>query len=60
MGKQSKLKKMRKSGQEESIDRPPEPVDCDRFVQDIEKQGYSIERIQRAPEVPTKRTEPQV
>jgi hypothetical protein len=60
MGKQSKLKKMRKSGQQDETGQLPEPVDRDRFVQDIEKQGYSFKRIQRAPEVPTKRTEPLV
>jgi hypothetical protein len=60
MGKQSKLKKMRKSGQEESAAQSPEQIDRDRFVQDIEKQGYSFKRIQRAPTVPTKRPEPQV
>ncbi|MCU0533535.1 MAG: hypothetical protein MUD14_06535 [Hydrococcus sp. Prado102] len=58
MGKQAKLKKIRKSGQEESITQLPN--DRDRFVEHIEKQGYSFKQIQHAPEVPTKRTEPQV
>ncbi|NJK48513.1 hypothetical protein HC931_10285 [Candidatus Gracilibacteria bacterium] len=60
MGKQAKLKKIRKSGQEESITQLPEENDRDRFIEQIEKQGYSFKQIQHAPEVPTKRTEPQV
>jgi hypothetical protein len=60
MGKQSKRKKRRKSEQQDTPSRLPEEVDRDRFIQNIEKHGYSLKQIQRAPEVPTKRNDPQV
>jgi hypothetical protein len=59
MGKKAKLKKMRKSEPLETSE-PIEASDSDDFVRDIERHGYSLKRIQRAPEVPNKSKEPQV
>jgi hypothetical protein len=60
MGKKAKLKKMRKSEPLETNSKPIETSDRDSFVRDLERHGYSLKRIQRAPEVPNQSKEPQV
>lgn len=60
MGKKAKLKKLRKSEPLEIISEQIEASARDSFVRDIERHGYSLKRIQRAPEVPARRNEPQV
>ncbi|ACK73546.1 hypothetical protein PCC7424_5197 [Gloeothece citriformis PCC 7424] len=58
MGKQSKLKKIRKSQLTES--QPQSQIVPEQFVKNIEKQGYSLKKLERSPEIPGKRIEPQV
>lgn len=60
MGKQAKLKKIKKLIQQDVSSLSPTPTDPDRFVEHLEKQGYSLKRIQHAPEIPTQKREPQV
>jgi hypothetical protein len=59
MGKKAKLKKLRSEPLEINSEQI-EPSNRDLFVRQIEQHGYSLKRIQRAPEVPNKRNEPQV
>jgi DNA-binding winged helix-turn-helix (wHTH) protein len=60
MGKQSKIKKIRKQQSTPSQTPTTENSDRDRFIQNIEKQGYSFKQSQHAPEVPTKKVDPQL
>ncbi|MBD1836618.1 hypothetical protein H6F78_00025 [Coleofasciculus sp. FACHB-64] len=58
MGRKAKLKKIRQltqpSPQSETNSDPNE------FVERLEKQGYQLERVERCPEVPNHRVEPQM
>ena len=57
MGRKAKLKKERKT--------KPKKIDhdvnhTDKFVQHIERQGYSLKKPKMAPDMPDKNIEPQV
>ncbi len=62
MGKQAKLKKIRKFPESDSEIQLQNSADSDPnlFVKHVEKQGYSLKQIKHAPEVPNKRINPQV
>ncbi|MBD2744720.1 hypothetical protein [Coleofasciculus sp. FACHB-1120] len=58
MGRKAKLKQIRQSAQ-------PSPQsetnsDPNEFVEQLEKQGYQLGRIERCPEVPNRRVKPQM
>ena len=55
MGKRAKLKKMRKEQQQK-----PKAASSDNFIKELGKQGYNLSKIQRSPEVPEDKPEPQV
>ncbi|ACK66131.1 hypothetical protein PCC8801_2099 [Rippkaea orientalis PCC 8801] len=57
MGRKAKLKKVRKSQSDLSSFPQSNP---NQFVNNIERQGYSLNRPERAPDVPQKRVDPQV
>ncbi len=55
MGRRAKLKKIRKEQQQK-----PKAASSDNFIQELGKQGYNLSEIQRSPEVPEDKPEPQV
>lgn len=55
MGRKAKLKKIRREREEEVKGREP-----NNFVGELGKQGYQFENIQRSPEVPEQKVDPQV
>ncbi|HEY9813763.1 MAG TPA: hypothetical protein V6D31_09535 [Candidatus Sericytochromatia bacterium] len=61
MGRKAKLKKIRK----ETVE-PPTSLDLTqaddptKFVQQLGKQGYNLQQIQRSPELPNQKVDPQV
>ncbi len=57
MGRKAKLKQIKKSQTNSSNH---SQSNQDQFVQNMERQGYSLKDIERAPGVPQKKVEPQV
>ena len=57
MGRKAKLKKVRKSQADSSNSPQTNP---NQFVKNLERQGYSLKNLERAPDVPQKRVDPQV
>lgn len=58
MGKKAKIKKIRKESLKISeIDNQYEST---QFVEQLTKLGYQLKQIERSPEVPTEKTEPQL
>ncbi len=57
MGRKAKLKKERKSHPE---NRGNFRSNSDQFVQHLERQGYSLNKPETAPEMPDKKIDPQV
>ncbi len=58
MGKKAKIKKIRKkSSKISATNNKYEPT---QFVKQLTKLGYQLEQIERSPEVPTEKTEPQL
>lgn len=55
MGRQAKQKQQRRS----ATSQPAEPKSTD-FKQQLEKQGYQFDQIQRAPELPDDKPQPQI
>ncbi len=55
MGKKAKLKKIRREKKGEVKGSDP-----NNFVGELGKQGYQFEHIQRSPDVPERKVEPQV
>jgi hypothetical protein len=61
MGKQSKLKKIRKLAALETENLShSEANDPNQFIKNLERQGYSLKRSQQAPDIPEKRVDPQI
>lgn len=58
MGRQAKLKKNRASSKKSP--KPPEQNDPDRFVRQLNRQGYNLQQIQHSPELPDSKVDPQV
>ncbi len=58
MGRKAKLKQVRHSAQPSP--QPETNSDPNEFVEQLEKQGYQLERVERCPEVPNQRVEPQM
>ncbi len=61
MGRKAKLKKIRK----ETVENPTssdltQADDPTKFVQQLRKQGYNLQQIQRSPELPNQKVEPQI
>lgn len=58
MGKKAKLKKLRRELKTNpSNDRSSPPT---QFVEQLHQLGYQFKQIERSPEVPTKKIEPQL
>ncbi len=57
MGRKAKLKKVKKSSSDLSSS---EKLNPNEFVKNIERQGYPLKRLERAPDVPQKRIDPQI
>ena len=57
MGRKAKLKKARKSLSKENN---VMQNNSDKFIQHVERQGYSLRKPQTAPSMPEKRIDPQV
>jgi hypothetical protein len=60
MGKKAKLKKVRKEIDLSGTNEVNNHAEPQHFVKQLERQGYSLKRIQRAPDVPENRIDPQV
>ncbi len=58
MGRKAKLKKIRQLKQ--PLPQSETHSDPNEFVERLEKQGYQLGRIERCPEVPNQRVEPQM
>ena len=61
MHKKQNLKKIRK----EAVEHPTlsdftQADDPTKFVQQLRKQGYNLQQIQRSPELPNQKVDPQV
>lgn len=52
MGKKAKLKQIRKTQPSEPIQESSDPQ---QFVKNLAEQGYSLRKMEQAPEVPEKR-----
>ena len=58
MGRKAKLKKQRRQGQQNKSDlAQSNPQD---FIGQMAKEGYRLDKIERSPEVPQERIEPQI
>ena len=57
MGRKAKLKQKRKSHPK---NRENSRNNSDQFVQHLERQGYSLNKPETAPEMPKKKIDPQV
>lgn len=62
MGRASKLKKMRQAAKEQPSPSltPQNEADSAQFVKQLARQGYSLQDLQRSPELPEKKVEPQL
>lgn len=62
MGRQAKLKKIRREASEQVASPPQSQTDSDptKFVQDLEKQGYQLLQSDPSPSLPARRVEPQL
>ena len=64
MGRKAKLKKVRRDASSDaaSVPQPESQVDRDptKFVQQLEKQGYKLQQIDRSPEIPSQQQKPQL
>lgn len=58
MGKKAKIKKIRKESAK--ISETNNQYESTQFVEQLTKLGYQLEQIERSPEVPTEKTEPQL
>ena len=59
MGRQSKRKRIKRESA--SQPKPPEAnSNPDEFIHQIEQQGYRFENIDRSPDIPTDKVDPQV
>ncbi|MBE9166888.1 hypothetical protein IQ238_04840 [Pleurocapsales cyanobacterium LEGE 06147] len=58
MGKKAKIKKRRKESSKTSESN--NKYESTQFVKQLTKLGYQLEQIERSPEVPAERTEPQL
>ena len=58
MGRKSKIKQARK----QKAQQPTSEVaqDSNSFVEQLGKQGYQLNNIQRSPELPNKKIDPQI
>lgn len=57
MGRKAKLKKVRKMSLEKGVNHSKDP---DKFVENLERQGYSLKNPKMSPGVPEKKIDPQV
>ncbi|MBP0020410.1 MAG: hypothetical protein J7647_23010 [Cyanobacteria bacterium SBLK] len=59
MGRQSKRKQIKRESASQ-----PKPSEADinpnKFIRQIEKQGYRFDNIDRSPDIPTDKVDPQV
>ena len=61
MGRKAKLKKIRQEKKQSLSESQRIPkADSNQFIQELERQGYQLKRIERSPEIPEKRREPEV
>ena len=58
MGKKAKLKKMRR--ELKMNPQQQESLPSTQFVKHLNKLGYQLEQIERSPDVPTEKIEPQL
>ena len=64
MGRKAKLKKAKRQGREEVSSTPKsqseEKMQPTQFVRQFENQGYGFKKIERSPDLPSNRSEPQI
>jgi hypothetical protein len=58
MGKKARIKKIRKESSK--ISPTNNQYESTQFVEQLTKLGYQLEQIERSPEVPIDKTEPQL
>jgi arginine repressor len=58
MGRQAKLKKLRQLLANKASQ--PQQTESTEFVQQLQKQGYTLTQTQHSPDIPEDTTEPQV
>lgn len=59
MGRKAKLKKERKQ-ENESIDSSSKPENSHNFVKKMARLGYGLNNVERPPEIPENKIEPQL
>ena len=63
MGRKAKLKQARREGKKKSSSlsaKSKQNDNLNEFVQQIEKQGYQLQKIERSPEIPEHKIEPKL
>jgi len=64
MGRKAKLKKVRREAPPDDALVPQPEIEIDRdptkFVQQLEKQGYNLQQVERSPELPSRQQKPQL
>lgn len=61
MGRKAKLKKIRQEKKQSFPESQRIPkADPKQFIRELEKQGYQLKQIERSPEIPEERREPEV
>jgi hypothetical protein len=56
MGRKAKLKKIRKTNPSQESTKS----DPTQFVKELQRQGYELKQIERGPEIPETKIEPQI
>ena len=62
MGRNAKLKKIRREASSQSLSRQEEKTEFDstHFVNQLEEEGYSLDEIKRSPSLPDTTVKPQL
>jgi hypothetical protein len=60
MGKQAKIKKLKKQGNFDKLETEQPELNTNEFVKQIEAKGYTFKNIRRSPDVPNHKIEPQI
>ena len=58
MGRKAKIKQGRKKAAQQP--KLASPQDANSFVKELGKQGYQLKNIQRSPELPNNKVDPQI
>ncbi len=64
MGRKAKIKKAKRQAVNQELSapqsQPDEKLQPTQFVRQLESQGYALKKIERSPDLPSDRAEPQI